>query len=99
MLGGDLEESVFQRNVPGKFSHWDRGDDEGRRNDSGDEGDNNEEEDANYDSLGDKFRGSGDKVTTDKLLSDSSIPDYIKNGILNERSQKHNTGVKVICRD
>lgn len=95
MLGGDIEESVFQCNVPGKFSRWDRGDDEGNRVDSDVEIDDNEKEDGSNDAADDNFRGTGDKVTTDKLLSDNSIPDHIKNGILNERSQKHNTGAKV----
>jgi hypothetical protein len=100
MLGGDLEESVFQRNVPGKFSRWDRGEDEGNRNDSdvGVDYDNDAGDDHNNISA-DNFRGTGDRVTTDKLLSDKSIPDHIKNGILNERSQKHNTGVKGVLAD
>ena len=38
---GDLEETIFQRNVPGKYSRWDNGD----RNDRNAE---NAEEDVHH---------------------------------------------------
>lgn len=95
----DLEENIFKRNIPGKYHKWDREDDEnGHIEDAF--SDNLSEEDDNEETafelnVNDPMNRQMNSVTTEKLLQDESIPNEIKLSILHERSQKHNTGVKV----
>lgn len=100
MIGDDLEEYFLKRNIPGKYSRWDKDSDDGSRHEDCDHGDGDDDE---YDAgnrgdeldLDDPIERQMKSATTNKLLADSSIPDEIKYGILDERSRKHNTGVKV----
>lgn len=97
---GDIEELLLTRNLPGKYSRWDEERDdtrldqidfEDRLADLEDEADDPMA--ALVDKLGDT---TGDVV--EKVLN-ADIPDSIRDGILNERSGKHNTGVKGVLAD
>lgn len=99
----DLEETIFKRNIPGKYHRWDKdGDEQGHREDRNDAENVSEDEECNEEielNMDDPLQKQMNSTTTEKLLLDDTIPDEIKISILNERNKKHNTGVKSVLAD
>lgn len=106
----DLEELLLKRNVPGRYSGWDQEKDDfrhGRDDEHGNHHHHHVGDDVNdeydgyaeevFDIPGQNHGETGD--IEDRVLNDDNIPDSIKYGILSERSQKHQTGVKGVLAD
>lgn len=95
----DIEETVFKRNIPGKYHRWEKdGDEQGHTEDILNNDDHSDDECDDHEAefnIDDPLERQMNSTNTNKLLQDESIPDEIKYGILDERSRKHNTGVKV----
>ena len=92
---GDIEETIFQANVPGKYSTWKEEQDD-RRFEPSDPTEDlcDDDEDDHLNVEYDLPEGSKENVDLGVRLQQSSLPDDIKMSILQERMQKHNTGVK-----
>ncbi|RYH13136.1 hypothetical protein EON65_36395 [archaeon] len=96
----DIEETMFQANVPGKYSTWKEEQDDLRHEPTDTTEDNDEDGDNDVlDVDYDLPEGSGENVDLGMRLQQSSLPDNIKMSILQERMQKHNTGVKGMLAD
>lgn len=87
-----LEESIFQKNVPGRWSKFE-GENDDRREDEV-ENDVPEEEETKTD-----IEVDMDLLELARKLDDESIPEPIRRGILAEREKKHKSGVKGVLAD
>jgi hypothetical protein len=96
---GDIEESIFKRNIPGKYSTW--------RDEAGC-GDSHTrslkehslyDDDDDFDDDDDDDGGSSSHIQQEKeqQFEDlSDLPIAVRDSILSERSRRHATGVKVL---
>ena len=91
---GDIEETIFKRNIPGKYSTW--------RDEAYGDGHPRSllKEQSQYDDEdNDEDNGSGSKIQQErqqKFEDLSDIPISVRDSILSERSSRHATGVKVL---
>ena len=94
---GDIEETIFKRNVPGKYSTW--------RDEAYGDGHPRSmlKEQSQYDDYEDEDNddddGSGSKIQQERQQNFedlSDIPVSVRDSILSERSRRHATGVKVL---
>uniref|UniRef100_A0A7S3GW90 Phosducin domain-containing protein n=1 Tax=Spumella elongata TaxID=89044 RepID=A0A7S3GW90_9STRA len=90
---GDLEETIFQRNVPGKYSKWDDVD----RNEFHDE------PTEKYDQVPAETERPKDSdmelLQYAQQLSNAEVPETIRQSILAERARMTATGVKGVLAD
>lgn len=90
---GDLEESIFQKNVPGKFSTWDRDEVPERGGGVGEmDGDDAKLVESLHSSA---FENDQEIFEYAKQLAHSGIPETVRNSIIAERAGRPATGVKV----
>jgi len=95
----DLEDTIFKENIPGRWSkHTDNKDDYNNNNDNDNDNDNNDDNDDNDNELIDK---ETEMLEYARDLSNSEIPETVKQTILAERycKGKANTGVKGVLED
>lgn len=95
-MADDLEENIFKRNIPGKYSTWDRDDqsNEMRRSDD----DRNTTSDGADESM---FNNDGEEemLALARSLATADIPETIRNNIMAERAGLPSTGVKGVLAD
>ncbi|KAJ1432000.1 thioredoxin-like protein [Ochromonadaceae sp. CCMP2298] len=89
-----LEESIFQRNVVGKYSKWDREEKSDARND--DEDGHYAETEARALSVQEE---DAELMQYAQQLSSADIPESVRQSILAERARKSSTGVKGVLAD
>jgi len=96
----DLEDTIFKENIPGRWSkHTDNKDDNNNNDNDNDNDDyNNDDNDDNDNELIDK---ETEMLEYARDLSNSEIPETVKQTILAERycKGKSNTGVKGVLED
>ena len=90
---GDIEESIFKRNIPGKYSTW--------RDEAGCGDSRTRSQKEHYDD-DDDFDDGGSSSShiqqekEQKFEDLSDLPIAVRDSILSERSRRHATGVKVL---
>ena len=87
-----LEDKILKQNVPGRWTDLDD-----RRDVRIEEEENDFVDEDNDDGTRSPLLDDKDKkqIETDRLLNHDGIPDHVKAGILQERSRKAGTGIKV----
>lgn len=105
-MADDLEENIFKRNIPGKYSTWDRDE---RSSDRGGGCLDDYDEDCvgvRESSTIDEAQGSSTANRSEeelleyaRYLAKSDIPESVRNNILAERAGLPSTGVKGVLAD
>jgi len=99
---GDIEETLFKRNIPGKYSTWDVEDrdfhsssikKQTHYDDDDHDDDHDDDNDQQYDCSNDIQQDNSRRQEFEDL---SDLPIPVRDHILSERSRRHATGVKVI---
>ena len=98
---GDIEESIFKRNIPGKYSTW--------RDEAGCEDshtrslkehsqydDDFDDDDDDFDDDGGDSSSHIQQEKEQKFEDLSDLPIAVRDSILSERFRRHATGVKVL---
>mmetsp|Transcript_31216 Transcript_31216/g.52681 ORF Transcript_31216/g.52681 Transcript_31216/m.52681 type:complete len:325 (+) Transcript_31216:37-1011(+) len=94
---GDLEETIFQRNVVGRYSSWDREDKSDRRHGDDENFDISPPVEDDDDCMGEI--SDTELMKYAQQLSNSDIPESVRQTILAERAGKSATGVKGVMAD